>query len=100
MLIEIRSVDVDSIDLDDAVAALAVAKMITAEYTLLRVPAPAWLTEKLDELQRNVKARHRDYLERALKVAKQKRDAFKTREEKAADVNAEIAHLEAALQGG
>lgn len=100
MLLEIRKIDIDSIDLDEAVAALAFVKMIHAEYATLKAPPPPWLSDKLDELSRNVKQRHRDYLERALRVAKQKAEAFQTREEKLSQVTAEINSLEAALREG
>jgi hypothetical protein len=93
MLLEIRKLSVESIDLDEAVAALAMTKSISAEYNVQGVPAPEWLTERIGELDREVKSRKRDYLQRALKAAQARQATLKTREEKAAETQAEIDRL-------
>jgi hypothetical protein len=99
LLVTIRNFSVDSSDLDDAVAMLATAKVVAAEYGAQSVPAPEWLTEKIGELSGEVKSRRRDYLERALKAQKLKLDAYKTREQKREDAAVEIARLEELLKG-
>lgn len=97
LLHEIRNFNADAVNLDDAVATLAVGKSVVAEWTAQGIPAPDWLTEKVGEIGREVKARHRDFLERALREALARKTALKTREQKAADTDAEIARLQALL---
>lgn len=97
MLLEIRKMSIESIDLDEAVSALALLKATRAEYDAQTLPVPEWVDERLTELQAELKSRRRDYLSAALKRAKMKRDALKSRDERARDAEAEVQALEKAL---
>jgi hypothetical protein len=98
LLHDIKNFNADAVNLDDAVATLAVGKAIIAEWSAQGIPAPDWLSEKVGEIGREVKARHRDFLERALREAMARKAALKTREQKAADADGEIERLKALLQ--
>lgn len=97
LLLEIRSIDLDSTDLDEAVAALAYAKTIISEYGVQAIPAPDWLTEKVGELDREVKMKRRDLLMRRRAAALARQATYKSREEKQRDAAAEIAEIDKLL---
>lgn len=95
---KICELNLDSIDMDEAIEALAISKVFKVEYETNQLPIPDWLAVRVEELTREVKSRHRDYLERALKNARARAEALKSREQKVTDVQSEIAELENALK--
>lgn len=97
LMLEIRRLNLDSMDMEDAVAALAVTKTVVAEYTVQEMPAPEWLTERLEQFTAEVKSKRRDYLSAQLKTAKIRLDRLKTPDQKRTETAAEIETLTAQL---
>lgn len=97
LLLELRKMTVESVDMDEAITALAITRMVAAEYANAGFPMPEWVTGRLEGLEREVRAKRRDYLMSALARAKVKREGLKSRETKLADNAAEIAAIEAEL---
>lgn len=89
--------DPKSLNLEEGVAALAVAKIIVAEFVAQNIPVPEDINEHVASLQSEVKSQRRDYLEHALRAAQARQAALKSREERAQDATAEIARIEAQL---
>jgi hypothetical protein len=100
LLLELKRVDLDAIDLDEAVTALAFAETVANKYKDLELPAPDWLTDKVAGLRREVDNRHRDLLEMRLRQARTRRDQLRTREERVQGIDAEIADLQKRLGQG
>ena len=100
LLLEIRKANIEAMDLDDAITCVAVLKLSAAEYVAQGLPAPDWLAERLDEMQREVTTRKRDWLLARLRKARIQRESLKTRDQRMADANAEIDKLEQLLGMG
>lgn len=94
---KLRAVSMASLTLEEAVAVLATHKAIRKEFEDQRIPAPEWLGEQIVDLQREVAVKRVDYLQHQLRKARLKADSLKTRDERRADANAEIARLEKEL---
>lgn len=93
LMLEIRRLNLDSVDMDDAVAALAITRTTIAEYATQDIPAPEWLVERMEQFQAEVKSRRRDYIQAQLKAAKLRLERLKTPDQKRADTTAEIEKL-------
>ena len=100
MLKELRNLDVDGADLDEAVALLTVGRLVKVTFTENKMEPPEWMIEKLDYLEKHIKAKRIDNITRALKEAQARRAALATAEEKRSKEDAKIAELEAALKAG
>lgn len=97
MLLQIRNMNKESLDMDETIQALAFCKLTKAEYDAIDLPAPDWLTTMMTELQREVKRRRHALLERALQQAEARAESLKSREQRVTDVSAEITRLKAEL---
>jgi Skp family chaperone for outer membrane proteins len=95
----IKTIDTDGIDTDDAVALLATAKAMKTEYRENFLEVPDWLTAGAAKLEREVRSRRRESLEKALANAVARKEALKSADEKRRDAEAEIERLRAALNG-
>jgi len=93
----LRNLNLDAIDLDEAIALYAQAK-VTAEAFAEFAVEPAWLTDVKERLGKWIKERRRDAIEHELKLAEVDLDKLKTAEEKRGDVKARIERLKAQLQ--
>jgi uncharacterized protein YnzC (UPF0291/DUF896 family) len=98
LLLEIYNVSIDSADLEEAVAALAWARSIVNEFTSLQIPVPEKLKFRIEELEREVKLKRRDYLEAKRRSVMLKLETLKTRDQRAADAKAELEQIEAQLK--
>ena len=98
MLQELRDLNLERPDLDELVALHAFASGMEQSYSATGAEPPEWFKENKDALQREIKNRRRDSIERALKDAKARKEKLKTMDEKRADLDAEIARLSQALQ--
>jgi hypothetical protein len=95
----LRNLSLDNMDMDDAVQALAVSKLIAAEYGAQSVPVPEWLSENIGALTAEIKSMRRDYLASRLKSARARIESLKSRDERRVDLTNEIAQLEQQLAG-
>jgi hypothetical protein len=98
VLEKLRNLNIERmIDLDEAVALFAFGNMVLTSYKDQTLEPPAWLTDNLSVLGKDIKERRRDNLEAALKEALAKKSALRTAEEKRADLDGEIERLQKAL---
>lgn len=96
-LLELQKLSVASMTLDDMLAVSAECKILKTEYESHKVPVPEGLTSKIEDLAREIGLKRRDYLAMRLKSALLKREGLKTRDERVADTDREIAELERQL---
>ncbi len=100
MLNDLKQLNIERIDLDDAVALAAFGRMVEAEYQHVGAEAPAWLSDNLKELRKEVRQRLADSIERELSEAKSRLDALSTTEEKRSALKEKIDRLTHKLAGG
>lgn len=94
---DLKAVNYDKIDVDEAVALLGFGNMMQSQYRSSGLEVPEWLKDSVSSLEKDVARRKRDSLERALKSALARRDALKTADEKRREAEADIARINAAL---
>ena len=97
ILDKLRKFNLDSLSLDEAMFLLVNARQLAAGYGSFQASVPEWLNDNIVALEREVRSRYRDELERRLKEVKARRANFRSAEEKRQDADAEIAALEKAL---
>jgi vacuolar-type H+-ATPase subunit I/STV1 len=100
ILQELRTLQADNVQPEDIVATLAIAKAIRKEFeeSGALVEAPAWLDDKIRSLQRELKLRTADVLEKRLADVRAKRDSLKTAEERRRDLDAEAERIQKARE--
>jgi hypothetical protein len=84
-------------DLDEAVALLAFGKTVKATYQEHEMDTPDWLVESLDALEKEIKSRRRDYIEKEIKTSQARLEALKSADEKRADLRDKIDRLQKQL---
>lgn len=100
MLDQLKNLQIDRIDLDDAVALAAFGRMVEAEYNQVGSESPTWLSDNLKELRKEVRQRLSDSIERELSEAKARLDALSTTEEKRVALREKIDRLTSKLGAG
>jgi len=93
----LKQLNMERIDVDEAVALVTYGRQLKAGFESYQVDAPAWLTDNIEALDKEIKSKRRDMLAARLAQAKSRLDALKTADEKRADLKAEIERLSAAL---
>lgn len=99
VLDRIRNFNSERSDLDEMVELLVIGEEILGGYEKNSLEAPEWLKDNVGVLRKEIAARRRDNLERALKLAEGRLETLKSAEEKRQDTAAEITRLRAALGG-
>ena len=97
MLERLRNLNIDRIDIDDAVELSTFGKLAAATYESYSVPTPGWLKDSLTALDGEIRSRRRDMLLARQKEVANRLGSLKTREEKRAELEAEQARLNDAL---
>lgn len=100
MLEKLKHLDLDKLDIDQAVSLVAFGDMLIYTYEKRELEVPQWLTDNVRELNREITARHRDNLEKALKETDAGLEALKTQGEKREDLKARQERLRKALGMG
>lgn len=95
---QLNSVQVEGLQLDEAVFLLSIAGSVIATFRDTVDEVPQWLTDAQETLRKEVKSRAQDALERRLKELEQQEDRLKSAEEKRGDIKAEKARLLAKLR--
>lgn len=85
-------------DLGDAIELLAAGTQIVNTYVANHITIPEDLGEGMKSLERFVKMKRKDELERQLKLAKQRRSSDRTAEERRKEAEADIARIEEELK--
>lgn len=97
MFEKLKNLNVDRlIDTDEAVAMHATGKALLGTYAEFGMEAPGWLTANLAALTREIRARNAENVAKKLADLKARRSSLRTAAEQRADIEAEIARLEAA----
>lgn len=87
-------------DLDELVALAAFGATVKAQYEGLKMTPPQQFGENLTAIEKELKTRRKDNIERALREARARKEALKTMDEKRLDLDKSIAALEASLAEG
>jgi hypothetical protein len=93
---ELRAVRTDSLtQVEDIVSYLALAKAVRKEFEehASLVEAPEWLDNLVRSLNRELKVKTADVLEKRLREAQARRESLKTAEERRKAADEEIARL-------
>lgn len=93
MLNELKRLDVDGIDLEEAMALAMFGKQLRQEFEARNCDAPEWLDNRIRELGREIESKRVDGLERRLKKAQALAETLKPAEQKRQELEAEIASL-------
>lgn len=97
MLQDLKRLDVDRLQLDEALTLAAFAKGLHQEYDARSIPAPEWLDDRIRQLSREIETRRRDALEMRLKEIRAQKTNLMTADEKRTALAAEEAELTAKL---
>lgn len=98
MLFEkLRTLNVDRIDIDDAIELVTYARHAEQTYSGYQVPTPEWLKDAMVALDNEIRSRRRDMLEARKRELFTRLGALKTREEKKEELSAELAKVNDAL---
>lgn len=93
----LKNLNVDRIDVHDAVCLVAMARATESQYAVYGVVAPDWLTEGIATLDAEIRRKRRDMLMARQKEVEASLTQLQTREEKRAKLEAEQAALRDAL---
>ena len=97
-LLAILKIDVEAVNsVDELFVARGQLKLVNDGYLELKLSTPQYITDKLVELDREIKHRVRADLQSRLTKAKARRSSRRTLDEKRKDDEAEIAELEKQL---
>lgn len=94
MLERLKTLQLDRMDLDDALALSAFARALKAEYEHCGAEAPAWLDDRTRELRSEIRDRLRDSVAKRLSEARSRLESLATPDEKRAKLREEIEKLE------
>lgn len=94
---ELKALNVERIDLDEAVALKVQAHGMLTVYQAYQVPVPGWLTNANIALDEEIKRRQRDALKARERELSSKLAGLRTREEQRVDLEAELLKVTNAL---
>jgi hypothetical protein len=97
MVNQLKNFQVDRLDMDELFALSALGKQLQAEYATRQMSAPAWLTDQLGVLEREITMRRKDDLEKKLREVKAQRTGLETASEKRERLDREQTELEKQL---
>jgi hypothetical protein len=95
---QLRSFDVDRMDIDDAIALSSQARQLEAEYTGFGATMDEKLLDKIGELRSFIQASQKALLQKRLREIRARKAAMQPREQKIAALMDEEAALLAKLQ--
>lgn len=94
---KLKALNVDRLDLDEAVALRALACSIKQEYELHALEQPRWLQDAARALDEEIARRRRDSLLRRRSEVKARLDGLKPASEKRRELARELKSLDAKL---
>lgn len=97
MFQRLRTLQIDRIDVDEAVELVTFGREAEKTYATYLVPTPEWLKDGIAQLDGEIKRRRRDMLEMRKKEVQAKLTALKSRDERKAEAEAELGKLNDAL---
>ncbi len=96
MLTELKTLELNRMDLDEAIALSAFARLLKAEYEHVDAEAPIWLDDRIRDIRNEVRDRLRDSVQKRLRELYSRRESLLTADEKRKKLDVEIAKLESA----
>lgn len=97
MLQELKTLNLDRLGVEEAMAHLMFARQLQGTYTLESMVEPEWLINIISSLEKEVRARRRDNLEKALRQKQLELEGLKTAAEKRTEAQREIERLQRLL---
>lgn len=97
MMEQLRTLNLNRLDIDDAIGLLAFAKQAKAIYDEMGLEAPEWFTEKIEALADYVKERRKENLTKAVKEIEAEMVKLRTAEEKRAALKERLEKVRADL---
>lgn len=97
MLEKLKNLNVDRLDIEEAVALATWGRATQNGYTHYQVPAPKWLGDAIDTLDVEINRRRREMLLARKAELEANLTQLRTREERKADAQSELAALNDAL---
>jgi phage host-nuclease inhibitor protein Gam len=91
---ELKNLDTDRLSMDDLVGISARARAARTEYELYQLEVPELIDSKLRTLGREINTRKAEKLEKDLHDKKARLEAFKTPQERKAELKKDIKALE------
>lgn len=85
MLTQLKNLNLERMDLEEALALYAFGESLQAKYDSFQIDTPEWLTENLAALKREVQDRVRDELVRKIRMDESALETLKTQAEKRAE---------------
>lgn len=97
MLEKLKNLNLDRIDLDEAVSLLALGRMTQSGYKQFDVPSPHWLNDVLDLLEAEVLRRRREMLAARKKEIAAQLTSLESPAERRKKLEAEAARIDSQL---
>lgn len=79
---DLRSLNLEKLDFDEMVALYSFGRNMMVSYGLFLMETPEWITDKVTALEKEIKARRRDALEKLRKDTERELEGYKSKEEK------------------
>lgn len=95
---ELRNLDIDVIDIDTEIGALAMAKMVQAEYAGFSAEPPEWLPLRIKQLERDIKSKRQAIIEKRIRDLQNRKAALLPRDKKLENIDADLAALQKQLE--
>lgn len=100
MLQELKGLDLDRIDIEDAVACSFFAKGLAEHFKGHKLPEPLWLQEKTAELNAYIGLKRKDILARERKALQTEADRLRTPQERREDISARLKAIDEQIAAG
>lgn len=98
MIEKLKNLVVAKYQVEELIELRAGARSLFDEYATQKLDQPEWLSNSVNDLDREIAARVRDERARRLSEARARRSSLKTLDEKRSDLDREIAELEETLK--
>ena len=99
MLEELKNLNLERMDLDEAIALSAFARILKAEYEHANAEAPAWLDDRTREIRMEIRDRMRDSVAKQIKETEARLESLATPEEKRQNLRIRLEALKASQAG-
>jgi hypothetical protein len=93
MLEQLRGLNLERLDIDDAVALYTFGKQLSSTYLQFSMEVPEWVVDNTGALEKEIKNRRRDFLESERKKTVMAIESLKTKEERKTDLQQKLERL-------
>lgn len=95
---ELKNMDIDAIDIDQEIAALALAKAVHSEYSNFSAEPPEWLPTRIKQLERDIRSKRQALIEKRVRELENRKIALMPRERKMEAIDAELEMLKKQIE--